>query len=387
MLSKQKTRKVLSLLPLLFLFSCASRLPVKEGEKASSAADLPQYGYSADSYLTIVATGDNLYHMMMINEGEDGDYEKAYLEIRQLVKAADIAFINQETLLGGKDFSLSGYPLFNSPQKVGHAVSLSGFNVVNHATNHSMDKGEKAILATLDFWDTVPGVTVLGIHRSEEMRSLPVIVEKNKITVGFLSYTYGTNSIPLPRDKPFLVSLINTEMIAKEIDALRPLCDFLVVSMHWGEEYHHDYNESQKNLAALLAEHGVDLVIGHHPHVIQPIEYIERPDGNNMVCYFSLGNLISAQTRIPTMLGAMAFVRVTKKSDGGISITEAKAIPLVTHYEKGYTGFKIFPLYSYTDELAERHFLNQQRNALTLSYLKNLSAKIFGDRELKDNPY
>jgi poly-gamma-glutamate synthesis protein (capsule biosynthesis protein) len=243
----------------------------------------------------------------------------------------------------------------------------------------------------MDLWDTIPQITVLGIHRSEKERGLPTLINKNNISLGFLSYTYGTNGMPIPRDKPYLVSLIDNEIMAKEIDALRPLCDFLVVSMHWGEEYHHEYSKAQENLAVFLAEHRVDLVIGHHPHVIQPIEYITRPDGEPMLCVYSLGNLLSAQSQNATLLGAMACIRIKKTQvrDGEESVvfTDVRAIPLVTHYERGYTGFKVYPLYAYSVELLEKHWKNQTREELTMDYLKGTATRIFGDREIRQNPF
>jgi poly-gamma-glutamate synthesis protein (capsule biosynthesis protein) len=346
-----------------------------------------------EEYLTIIAVGDNLYHDVMIRSGENGDYEPAYSEIKALVEKADIAFINQETLLAGAGFGFSGYPQFNSPQKLGQAISATGFNVVNHATNHIMDKGEDAVFATMDFWDTIPQVTVLGIHRSEKERGQPTLLRKNNITLGFLSYTYGTNYIAIPRDKPYLVSLINNEIMVKEIDALRPLCDFLVVSMHWGEEYRHEYSKTQETLATFLAEHQADLVIGHHPHVIQPFKYITRPDGEPMLCIYSLGNLLSAQNQNATLLGALAYVKIKKipagdgEAAGKIVFADAGAIPLVTHYERGHTGFKVYPLYAYSEELLEKHWKNQDKKELTMDYLKETAAKILGDREIRQNPF
>jgi poly-gamma-glutamate synthesis protein (capsule biosynthesis protein) len=389
------------LLLILLLFSCATRPAMMEPEDAAGETPIPTIEVPPgidvppprEEYLTIIAVGDNLYHDVMIRSGEDGDYEAAYSEIKALVEKADIAFINQETLLGGAAFGFSGYPQFNSPQTLGRALSATGFNVVNHATNHIMDKGEAAVFATMDLWDTIPHITVLGIHRSENERGLPTLVRKNNITLGFLSYTYGTNSMPIPRDKPYLVSLIDTEIMAKEIDALRPLCDFLVVSMHWGEEYHHEYSKGQSGLAAFLAEHRVDLVIGHHPHVIQPIEYITRPDGEPMLCVYSLGNLLSAQSQNATLLGAMVYIRIKKIPAGDgeaaetIVFTDAAAIPLVTHYEKGYTGFKVYPLYAYSVELLEKHWKNQDKNELTMDYLNGTAARIFGDREIRQSPF
>jgi poly-gamma-glutamate synthesis protein (capsule biosynthesis protein) len=343
----------------------------------------------AEDYVTIIAVGDNLYHDVMIREGENGEYAAAYSELRSLISKADIAFINQETLLAGAEYGFTGYPQFNSPQKLGRAIAALGFNVVNHATNHIMDKGEKAVFATMDFWDTFPEVRVLGIHRSGEARARPVIIEKNNIKLGFLSYTYGTNGLPVPRDKPYLVSLINRNIMEAEINAIRPLCDVLVVSMHWGEEYIHDPGREQKNLAVFLAERGVDLVIGHHPHVIQPVEYIPRPDGKQMLCFYSLGNLLSAQTGLSSMLGAMAYVKIkrTYGNESAVIFADAGAIPLVTHYERNFTGFKTYPLYAYSEELAGRHRIKQAENRYSLEYLSNLSARIFGSREIRNNPF
>jgi poly-gamma-glutamate synthesis protein (capsule biosynthesis protein) len=304
------------------------------------------------------------------------------------VKKADIAFINQETLLAGEEFGFTGYPRFNSPVALGRAVSATGFNVINHATNHIMDKGEKAVFATMDFWDSIPEAVILGIHRSKEERRRPKVITKNNITLGFLSYTYGTNGLPVPKDKPYLVSLIDKEIMAIEIDALRPLCDFLVVSMHWGEEYQSNPGRNQKELAAFLAEHKVDLIIGHHPHVIQPVEYIPRPDGGSMLCFYSLGNLISAQTQNPTLLGALAYIKIGKtEGNTEIVIVESGAVPVVTHYEKNFSEFKVYPLYSYTEGSAEKHYKNQAQKEITIDYLGGLAAKILGNSEIKKDPY
>ena len=386
-------------LSFLILYSCLyltssglaeKAVPVPE-EEPDETDEIP--APPDEYYVTIVAAGDNLYHNVMVRDGEEGDYEPVYSQIRHIVKSADIAFINQETVLAGEDFGFSGYPRFNSPQGVGLAVAAAGFNVVNHANNHIMDKGEKAVIATMDFWDTVPDVTILGIHRSREQRDQPKLTEKNNIIVGFLGYTFSTNGLPVPSDKPYLVSLIDTEKMAEEIDALRPLCDFLVVSMHWGEEYRHDYGKSQERLATFLSGHRVDLVIGHHPHVLQPVEYVPRPDGGSMLCFYSLGNLISAQIENPTLLGALAYVRIKKtaapdeETAAGIVFEDAGAIPLVTHYERGFNGFKVYPLYAYTGELVEKHRQNREKKVFTTDYLKGLASKVLGDREIAYNPF
>ena len=416
---------IVLLILIFFISSCATkaplRIPVMKPENQEQTADavpvsgnLPDENNSGlapvsenitnDSFLTIVAAGDNLFHSNMIRDGEKGDYESIYDEIKTLVEPADIAFINQETVLGGEAFGFSGYPKFNTPQAVGQALADTGFNVINHANNHAMDMGEKAVLATLDFWDTIPEVSVLGVHRSEKDLDQPVLITRNNITLGFLSYTYGTNNIPLPAGKPYLVSRLNTETMKKEIDALRPLCDFLVVSMHWGEEYQMNHDKNQERLAAFLAEHLVDLVIGHHPHVIQEMEYIPRPDGRTMLCFYSLGNFISAQTRNQTLLGALAYIKIKKSSEAAnetaadnvngapdgkaglvnIVITEAGVIPLVNHHEKNYSNMKIYPLYAYSEELMEKHLRTKD---ITLDYFKNLASGVLGEKVINLNPF
>jgi len=394
------TIKFLFLLVIFIFFSCASP-PVPKTEKTETGGADVLFTETnpiteenpEENTVTIVAAGDNLYHDVMIREGEKGKYEAFYSQIEALVEPADIAFINQETLLAGKEFGFSGYPKFNTPQEVGRALAAAGFNTVNQATNHIMDKGEEAVFATLDFWDTIPRVKVLGVHRNEAERDRAVLIKKNNITIGFLAYTYGTNNIPAPADKPYLVSLMDTETMAREIDALRPLCDVLVVSMHWGEEYQSDCSEKQEALAGLLAEHRVDLVLGHHPHVIQPVEYIRRPDGRFMLCFYSLGNLISAQTESSTLLGALAYVKIKKtpshngnEADSFIFV-DAGAIPLVIHYEKNFTNFMVYPLYNYTEELMDKHLKNQNKKELTLDYLTGLAAKILGNKEILANPF
>jgi poly-gamma-glutamate synthesis protein (capsule biosynthesis protein) len=337
--------------------------------------------------LTLVAAGDNLYHDVMIRPSNKKNnvynFDDHYVLVKPLIESADIAFVNQETLLAGERFGFSGYPEFNTPQEVGDALISAGFDVVSHATNHIMDKGEEAVFATMDFWDARPEIKYLGIHRTAELRTRQIIIEKNNIKVGFLAYTYGTNWLPIPRDKPYLVSLIDTAVMAKEIDALRPNCDFLVVAMHWGDEYEHTYNRAQKKLAEFLAEHRVDLVIGHHPHVLQPVETVVRSDGGTMLCVYSLGNFISAQIERPRLLGGILYLRIKRSVPGSeIVIEKAGVIPVVTHYEAGYANFRIYPLCDYTDELAKKHRNNRQDNAISSLWFNTLSHEVLGSSVL-----
>ncbi|MDR2795129.1 MAG: CapA family protein [Spirochaetaceae bacterium] len=385
-----KLKHWLILSALLLSISCATsrKEPPPQPPPPPPVRELPAPPVEVlpeDYRITLVAVGDNLIHIELINnaktETEDVfNFGKYYTETAPLIKEADIAFINQETLIAGKDFGYSGYPLFNGPKDIGKTIVDLGFDVVNHATNHAMDKGENAVLEVIDFWDKQKGVLMLGLNRSEERRRdvAKNIIEKNNIKAGFLAYTYGTNGIPLPKSKPFLVSLIDTEIMAKEIDALRPLCDFLVVSMHWGNEYEHTPSSRQQELARFLAEHNVDLVIGHHPHVLQPLRALPREAAAPMVCFFSLGNFLSAQNEPPRLLGGMMRVSIKKEAapPHRVTIEEAELLPLVTHYEAGYTGFQVYPLSGYTEEIAKRHLLRKQKKYTDTSYFHTLIEKI-----------
>jgi poly-gamma-glutamate synthesis protein (capsule biosynthesis protein) len=395
-LSRQKKVLVCACI-ILFILSCSTKpLVTIPPEEPAAEIFLPP----EPDYLTFIAAGDNLFHDVMIRPSADGSYnfDAYYEEIQKLIKPADLAFINQETIFGGSGFGFSGYPLFNTPQEAGDAIINAGFDVVNHATNHIMDKGEKGIVSTLDYWDKHPEISCLGIHRTKELRDTrQQIIKKNNIRVGFLAYTESTNWIPLPADKPWLVSLVNTELMAKEIDALRPNCDFLIVSMHWGNEYQHEPNAGQEKLAAFLAEHQVDLVIGHHPHVIQPMVSIARPGGGDMICHYSLGNFISAQDTGPRLLGGLAYLKLkktyfTETGDAAntrteIAVEKTGVIPTVIYHEQGLTGFRVYPLFRYTEELAAKHHGKSMGRDVSPAWFKQLAEKIFGDKIINEDPF
>jgi poly-gamma-glutamate synthesis protein (capsule biosynthesis protein) len=250
-----------------------------------------------------------------------------------------------------------------------------------------MDMGKSGLTATLDLWDTIPGITVIGARKGEETQN---IIIKNNISLGFLSYAHSLNGIPLPKDSPNLVSMINREKMTKDIEALRPLCDFLIVSMHWGDEYRLvEPGPDQKELAVFLSKQNVDLIIGHHPHVLQRVESLERQDGKETLCFYSLGNFVSNQTEKDRLLGAFMAVTFTKEvlQDAAvISISDSGLLPVICHYEQEFTNTKIYPLYSYNDELLEKHRHRGIDKEMTINYfysvLKKLDTKI-----IMHNPY
>ena len=330
--------------------------------------------------ISLVAVGDDLMHLEVINDFKksDGSYDftPLYSDIKDEVSSADIAFINQETILGGTKLGLSGYPTFNSPQELGRDLIKVGFNVINHATNHALDKGVKGINNTISFWRSHPEVTMVGIYESQEDRDTIRVVDKKGIKIAFLSYAYGTNGIPIPKGKPYIVNIIDKNLIANDVKRAKELADAVIVSLHWGNEYQEVPSKQQKELASYLADLGVTLIIGHHPHVLEPVEWMKGKDGNNMLVAYSLGNLVSCQNEIPRLVGGMLKLNIEKDVNDRISIKNPEIIPVVTHYERYAKGFRIYKLKDYTDSLAKAHGLNRLGKHVTVQAFKNEASAV-----------
>jgi poly-gamma-glutamate synthesis protein (capsule biosynthesis protein) len=279
------------------------------------------------------------------------------------------------------------------PSAAGEALIDAGFDVINYANNHVLDRGEAALRYTMDYWDARPEVRYTGVYASEEESGKPVIIEKNNFKTGFLAYTYGLNDIPLPQGREYLVSLSDEEKMAAAIGDLRPRVDLLVVSMHWGNEYETAPSPEQKALARFLADHNVDLVIGHHPHVLEPVETLPRPDGGQTLCFYSLGNFVSAQIlpRGYVLLGGLMYVNFLKDASG-VRAGEAGVIPLDTFYPENLSVFKMYPLQNYTAELAARHWNKEwmeyrKQPPLRVEFFHETAKKILGDFMMLRNPF
>jgi poly-gamma-glutamate synthesis protein (capsule biosynthesis protein) len=335
------------------------------------------------SKVTLLAVGDNLIHIEVVQSGKqtDGTYnfDSLYANLADEIKDADIAVINQETILGGKDFAYSGYPNFNSPTEIGDAVINSGFDVILHATNHTMDKGLKGVENTMDYWKQHPGITVLGINKSlEESKKIPII-EKNGIKIAMLNYTFSLNGYSLPKDKPYLVNLLDKDKMSEDIKKAEELADFTIVYPHWGTEYVYEATDTQQDLTEFFYEQGVDLVIGTHPHVIEPVEWIETTSEHRMLVYYSLGNFMSYQKEAPRMLGGMANITITKDASGTY-ISEADITPIVTHYEQGPSAFSLYKLSDYNEALAQVHGVSDiaSKGSITYQETFDLAKKVLG---------
>ena len=298
--------------------------------------------------LSLIMVGDALLHSSLYRDGyQNGTYDfTSQLEfIKPEIQKHDLAFYNQESILGGTSIGLSDYPNFNSPQEFGDAMIDAGFNLVSLANNHTMDRGVTAIQNSCDYWKTKDVLTAGSYCSAEDAEEIK-IKEKNGIKYTMLAYTYGTNGITVPSDKPYLVNLYSDELAKADIEKVRDKVDLLIVSMHWGTEYRSEPTDEQKREAEYLSNLGVDIIIGTHPHVIEPISYI-----NDTLVIYSLGNFISAQSTnndYNTMVELMTSVDVVKTTKDGKSEIKLENLNnelLYNYYQKDsrWHNFKVIP--------------------------------------------
>ena len=267
--------------------------------------------------LSMLMAGDALIHSNVYRDAQNTDgsfnFEKQMIHVKDYLSKFDLLYYNQETIIGGSDRPYSGYPRFNTPQAFADTMIDLGFNIVSLANNHSMDQGTSGILNSVNYWKST-NVMWNGQADSEETRTNYIIGEKNNITYAMLSYTEHTNGLPVPSDKPYLVNVWNDDKVKADIAALRDKVDVLIVAVHWGEEYTHTPTQSERTKAQFLADQGVDIVIGCHPHVVQPIEII-----GDTVVYYSLGNFISNQIEDYKRVGLFGTLDITKTVEDGKS--------------------------------------------------------------------
>ena len=204
-----------------------------------------------------------------------------------------------------------------SPWALGDAEVKAGFNIILHATNHTLDKGLKGVENCLSFWKTYhPDTTVLGINETEEDYENIYVYEKEGFKIAFLNYTYGTNGIPIPDSKPYIVNMLDKDKITADVTKAKQLADMVIVLPHWGTEYVYTPDSNQNYWTQLFLSLGVDVVIGTHPHVLEPVEVVSDTKGHEMLVYYSLGNFVSNQDQKPRMIGGMAKMTLVKDETG-----------------------------------------------------------------------
>lgn len=341
--------------------------------ETQSSEAVPADPYEGIS-VTFAAAGDNLIHPNIYMEaesraeyGEGYNFKPMYSEIADIIASADLAFINQETLMAGDGFEVSGYPSFNSPQKLGLDLVELGFDIINIANNHMLDKSAAGLDATIDFWNTQP-VTLLGGYKNAADSAKIRTIEIDGITIAFLSYAHHTNGITLPSSSELDIPYVEDARIEKELAEAEKIADFTIVSVHWGEENTAVQDDEQTRLAHLMAENGADVILGHHSHTLLPLEWIERDDGTKTLCAYSLGNLVSAMMYPENMVGGLLSFTVKSDGAGGLCVDDISFTPTVFYYGMNHFGTHIYRLENYTADIAGGH--GTQMYGYTTTYEK-----------------
>jgi len=339
--------------------------------------------------LSILMVGDMLMHTPVEESAlqEDGtySYDAIFANTVSEIQAADLAIVNQEVIIAGESMGVSGYPAFNAPFELGHDLVEAGFDVICHGTNHALDQGKKGLTNCLNFWEeNYPEIPILGIHGSQTEQDEIYIYEQDGMKIALLNFTYGTNGIALPSGMPYAVDLLEEEKVKEALVKAEEQADFTIVCPHWGNEYELGVVSSQEKWTELFFDYGVDLVIGTHPHVIEPIEMISNEEtGQKMLVYYSIGNFVnwtssSGAGIANRMVGGMAEITLCKDQNGVVYIKEYGVEPVVSHLTKGINGVTVYFLEDYGTVLAGENEIRKQDDHFSYEYCVELCDKVWG---------
>ena len=325
---------------------------------------------SKERRMSLVMVGDALIHGAVYYDAKKSngtyDFTKMFTSIQKMIKPYDLKYYNQESIIGGG--VPQHYPRLNSPDEIGKNLVSAGFNLVSLANNHALDQNESGILYSNAFWKKQKNVITAGTYSSWEERNALPVYEQNGITYAFLSYTMKTNGLTMPSGKEYLVNVYSKEQVKKDIEAVKEKgAEVIIVCMHWGEEYTHVPTKLQKEDATYLSSLGVNLIIGAHPHVIQPIAYV----GDTLVIY-SLGNFISAQKvlGLEKIIGLLVGLDIVVEEDGKVHFENMKTELLYTYYDNNNRNFKVYPFSELTDKILKNH------DTIEKEYLEILSREV-----------
>ncbi len=335
--------------------------------------------------VSILAVGDNLIHESVYldaqkraSDGEEYDFRPMYAPLADKVAAADLAFINQETPMAGKDRGYSGHPTFNSPREVAEALVDVGFDVVNLATNHLFDKQNTGAHATIEYLQSLP-LTTIGAYLNQTDYENIRVMEVNGIRIAWVGFTQLSNNPYDPARHSVIMPMMQDDAaIRARIEAADAISDFVIVSAHWGEEVA-AVQPGVKRLAKIMSDAGADVILGHHSHILQGVEWIQNSDGSETLVAYSLGNFLSTQYYAQNMVGGMLTFDVVME-DGACKIENPLLNPTVTQYSKNRDSLEVYLLEDYTEELAALH--GTRSSGFTLSWIYQHVRSIISDEFL-----
>ena len=345
----------------------------------------------------LVAVGDNLMHRSctLSAKNADGTYDftKHFANMADIFKAADLAVISQDTVLGGMELGATSTEtgIFNTAVELADGMADAGINVVLAANNHIMDEGSAGLNTMMSYFSTkYPNITLLGVNNSREAKDEPVYVETNNIKIAMINYSYGSNQTADLDASPYLLNQYDEDWLSDILKQAREKADFIIAFPFWGEQNSMDYTQEQERQAQFLADNGVDLIIGSYPHVVEPVKWITAENGDRTLVYYSLGNFQSIQNTVENMLGGQANVTISKEEDG-THISDYSLDFVVTHYEQResseyYDIVTTYPLADYTSDLAARHGMSVSGNdEFNLASLQGLSSQILSKCDLDES--
>lgn len=361
-------KKILVILIIcLFLCSCASTSVFKNVTIDTN--------FPVSSKLSMSMVGDALIHEPIYKDAYiDGryDFSSMFSDFKYMVEDTDLLYYNAETIAGGERLGYSGYPSFNTPKEFHEEMINMGFNVVSRANNHTLDKGESGILNACNFWNEHSSVLTNGSACTREEKDNVRVLEKNNIRYALLSYTVMTNGNKSKKD--YYVNIYSDELAKRDIDYLKNDAELIIVAMHWGDEYRSTPNEAQKRIAKYLSDLGVNIIVGTHPHVIEPIEWI-----NDTLVIYSLGNFISAQVtnneyerRIGLMVN-LDIIKTVINNKNTIQLANVNTELLYT-YSNNMKNYKVIPFSKLDDTILNNYsYYHEKYNNIVRMYDNTIS--------------
>jgi poly-gamma-glutamate synthesis protein (capsule biosynthesis protein) len=337
-----------------------SKTKQEDVQKNQENLEIEQVQETGQGHISFVGVGDNLIHAPIYEmASQPYNFDEMYALTNSYTQNADLSFVNLETLLLGDAYGLSGYPMFNGPSEILPSLMKGGYNWVALSSNHSLDCGIQGLLEQRQILaDQYPDVSVTGSHLSDNDGY--VVREINGVKVGLLGYTYGLNGLSVDPGYDWAIDLIDVDQIYADMEALSQISDIQIVSMHWGTEYLNTPDENQEYLTQILNEAGAEVIIGTHPHVLEPVEIYEGENQQTLV-YYSLGNFLSRQQEPERMVGGMARFEMDYDFDSGTcSFSNIELIPTVTYISSDMATYRTTTLHEYTEDMAADHWLTAQ---------------------------
>lgn len=365
---------------------------------SSSASDTDAEAAQTDPVdINITMVGDVLSQSSVVSAAQTsaGDYDFSYLfsSVEDDIKDADLALVDQESAIAGQSYGYGGSVPYNAPDALASAEKDAGIDAVLKASNYALDLGYDGLHDEIASWaENEPDVQVLGVADPEgsagtDHVSNVYVYEKDGFKVAILNYTYGTDTTVSSSTDANYVATLSEDKVKSDVQAARDAgADMIVACPHWGVEYSSTLSDEQTTYGQLFADQGVDVVLGDHPHVVQPVTLLTGSGGNTCVCFYSLGNFVSGTRSSSALVGSLAKVTLHKDSDGTCSVTAASLVPVVTHranssssYSSSSTGttagFGVYRLSDYTDQIARQGW----DTYLTPDYVRNMLDETLSD--------